>query len=122
MATFPALKAKVVGEQGQDIQKVIDVVQKVLATVAADPGGALPHPDTANALRAIIGSGADSPLVGQAKSILNPADNYGGRMAFRRVAPLAIILVIIFGILYGTDRARGGYQAEQIGPAGPAEG
>ena len=88
----------------------------MLAAAAADPSGALPHPDTANALRAIIGSGADSPLVEQAKSILNPADNYGGRMAFRRVAPLAIILVIIFGILYGTDRARGGYQAEHIGP------
>jgi len=114
VSTFPALKAQAKGEQGEDIQPAIDAARDVLALIAKDPAGALPNPDTANALRVAIGCGADSPVIQEAKGILDPADNFGGRMSFRWIAPFAIILVIIFGILYAKDRASGGYKAEKI--------
>jgi fucose permease len=112
--TFPALRDQAKGKQGEDIQAAIDAAREALAATAAGEQGALPPKATANALRAAIGCGADSPVVGDAKAILNPADNYGGRMSFRRVAPFAIILVIVFGAVYASDRAKGGYKVEKI--------
>lgn len=114
-ATYPKLKEEAKGGQRDDIQAAIDEVDKVLAAVKT--GGAkpeLPETDTANALRAAIGVGGDSDAAKEAGKILNPADNYGGRMAFRWVAPLSIILIIIFGLLYSRDRAAGGYKVEKI--------
>ncbi len=103
--TFPTLAQQAQGRQGIDLQNAASSAQAVLATYQAS--GALPEIETANALRAIISSGADSPVVEQAQAILGPADNYGGRMSFRWVAPLSILLVIIFGFLYVSDRRRG---------------
>ncbi len=57
--------------------------------------------------------GADS-LVEALKSVLNPADNYGGRKSFRWVAPFSIVIIIVFGIIYLRDRAAGGYKAETL--------
>ena len=74
-----------------------------------------PAPETANGLRAIIASDADAGLVGDAQAILGPADNYGGRISFRWIVPLCGILLVIFGVLYGRDRAAGGYKVESIG-------
>ena len=112
VAQFPALKEKA-GKLGEDLVPAIDAAQKVLA--AEKQSGALPHPDTANALRAVIGSKADSPLVKEAGDVLNPADNYGGRMSFRFLAPFSIIIIVVFGAIYLTDRAKGGYKQEHIG-------
>ena len=111
---FPKLQAEAVGELGEDLQPGIDATKNVLELIAADPTGELPHPDTANALRAVISSGADHEVVGKAADILNPADNYGGRMSFRIIAPFAGILVIVFGAMYISDKKKGGYKAEEI--------
>jgi hypothetical protein len=46
--------------------------------------------------------------------VLDPAEAFGGRMAFRWVSSLAVILVVVFAGLYGRDRAIGGYKAEKI--------
>ena len=46
--------------------------------------------------------------------LLNPAELYGGRMSFRVVSALAVILVIVFVALYANDRMKGGYKAERI--------
>jgi hypothetical protein len=35
-------------------------------------------------------------------------------MSFRLVSPFAIILVVVFGIIYLKDKARGGYRVEAI--------
>jgi hypothetical protein len=43
-----------------------------------------------------------------------PAENYGGRISFRRVALLSILLTVVFGVLYVRDLARGGYRAEKL--------
>ena len=113
-ATFPQLQTQAEGNLGEDLQPGIDSANAVLAKIKADPNGALPHPDTANALRAAISSGVDDAVVGQAADILNPADNYGGRMSFRLIAPFAIILVLVFGVMYLGDKRKGGYKAEEI--------
>ena len=78
----------------------------------------LPEGVTANALRTAISNnpGGDSAdeVVGEIKAVLNPADNYGGRMSFRYVAPFSIIIIVVFGILYRRDRKAGGYAVETI--------
>lgn len=112
--SFPALKSAAKGDQGKDIQAAIDTAASVLKKKADNGDGVLPHPDTANALRTIIGLGVESPVVDKAKSILNPAENYGGRMSFRYTAFLGILLLLIFGGLYLRDRSKGGYKAEKI--------
>jgi hypothetical protein len=75
----------------------------------------LPAPETANALRTLIASDVDPGLVGEAQAILGPADNYGGRISFRWVVPLCLVLAVIFGALYVRDRRAGGYRVERIG-------
>ncbi len=111
---FPSLQAAAPGALGKDFQPGIDSAKQVLEKIKA-AGGALPHPDTANALRAAIGSGAKADVVKEAADILNPADNYGGRLSFRVIAPSAIVLVIVFGVMYIDDRRKGGYKVEKIG-------
>ena len=110
-STFPAIAATA-GAQADDIQGVIDATNEVLNTYRAD--NALPVKATAQALRGIIGTGADSPAVEQAQAILNPADNYGGRLSFRTLAPIGFILILVFGILFIQDRRAGGYKAEKL--------
>ncbi len=78
----------------------------------------LPVGATAQALRGIIGTGADSLVVEQAKALLNPADNYGGRLSFRTLAPIGFILIFVFGALFIRDRMAGGYKAEKLTAAG----
>jgi hypothetical protein len=100
--TFPALAEAAEGRQGDDLRAAAASAERVLSHHREH--GALPEIDTANALRTIISSGADSPAVADAQAILGPADNYGGRMSFRWVAPLSVLLVLVFGALYMTDR------------------
>ncbi|MEA2068049.1 MAG: hypothetical protein U9P12_02500, partial [Verrucomicrobiota bacterium] len=111
---FPKLQAEAEGNLGEDLQPGIDAANAVLEKIKANPAGELPHPDTANALRAAISSGIDAEVVGKAAGILNPADNYGGRMSFRLIAPFAIILAVVFGVMYLGDKRKGGYKAEEI--------
>ena len=79
-----------------------------------ETSGKLPVKDTAKALQIIIKYMPDKDLGRQAKAIIAPADDYGGLMSFRIVASLAIVLVVVFGIMYARDRARGGYKIEKI--------
>lgn len=76
--------------------------------------GALPEGETARALRAIIASGVESEAVDRASGVLRPADNYGGRVSFRRIVPLCGILFVLFGSLLIADRRRGGYRVKRI--------
>ncbi|MEX1011172.1 MAG: MFS transporter [Balneolaceae bacterium] len=72
---------------------------------------------TGNALRAIIDSGLEQEeaLIAEAVSILRPADNYGGRMSFLWVAPVAFLLALIFLVMYIRDRRQGGYKVVRLG-------
>ena len=73
---------------------------------------------TANALRAIVGTAVpNEPLIGAANGILGPAEAAAGKQSFRYVAPVALLLVVVFGIMYAADRRRGGYRAVKLGAA-----
>lgn len=76
--------------------------------------GELPPGETAKALRTISTADIDSDLKGEAAAILNPADNYGGKSSFAKLAPFGIILIIVFGTLFVRDRMTGGYKAERL--------
>ncbi|MCK4874098.1 MAG: MFS transporter [Phycisphaerales bacterium] len=111
-----------------EIMNAVGNAEKVLA--AQRLSGALPEGDTANALRGVISNApkgdAAENLASQVKNILNPADNHGGRISFRYVAPFSIVIIIVFGILFLRDKAAGGYKAETLDagardePADPA--
>lgn len=104
--TFPELAERAEAEgRRDDIRAAARSAESVLAHHREQ--GGLPEIATATALRAIMSSGADSPAVADAGAVLGPADNYGGRMSFRRVAPLSIFLVLVFGALYLNDRRQG---------------
>ncbi len=111
---FPKLQAEAKNELKNDFQPSIDTARAFLDKVKTLPAGELPQPETANALRTALGANIKAPVVDEAAKILNPADNYGGRIAFRMMAPSAIVLVLVFGILYISDRQRGGYKVEKI--------
>jgi hypothetical protein len=77
--------------------------------------GQMAGDETANALRAIMATALpNEPLVVDAAEILGPAEAYGGQVSFRYTAPLALVLVAIFGTLYWRDRRQGGYRAVRL--------
>lgn len=71
---------------------------------------------TGNALRALIDSGIqqEEELISEASTVLAPADNYGGRMAFLWVSPLAFFTGIVFIFWFIRDRRRGGYKVQRL--------
>jgi MFS family permease len=115
-STFPGIASAAAGETAADIQAAIDAAADVLASHGQT--GSLPELSTANALRAVINSGAESDLVGRSQAILGPADNYGGRISFRAILPFTALLILIFGLLYWRDRKAGGYRAVRLRPMG----
>ena len=109
---YPTAKGRAESQSSEDIRRAVDNARNVLDV--AGRTGALPDIDTANALRSAITAAPKSAAADSAKELLGPAENYGGRISFRRVALLSILLTLIFGILYLRDRARGGYRAEKL--------
>jgi MFS family permease len=100
--------------------EVMGAVTEAQTVLAAAKSGSLPG-KTADALRSAVKNappGADA-IVTDIKGILSPADNYGGRMSFRYVAPFSIAIILVFGVLFLRDRATGGYKAERL-TSGPA--
>lgn len=101
------------GYRAREVQEALDASEAALAA-AAQAGGA--HGDaTANALRAIVSTAIPGePLVGEANGILQPAEAQGGARSFRYVAPAALILVLVFGLMFLRDRRQGGYRAVRL--------
>jgi putative membrane-bound dehydrogenase-like protein len=96
--------------RARDVQEAIDQTQVALAREAET--GSINNDATANALRAIVGAQIpDEPLIEQANNILQPAELAGGKESFRYVAPIALLLILVFGMMYLKDKAAGGYRA-----------
>jgi MFS family permease len=117
--SYPALAEGEPETIRNEIMGAVGAASDVLATGATSDGD-LPPGETANALRAAAKNapeGADA-IVDEIHDVLNPADNYGGRMSFRYVAPFSLVIIVVFGILYLRDRAAGGYKPEAIGGEG----
>jgi len=113
--TLPALQVAAKGKTGADIGHAITLSKQVIDNYKSY--GQLPKIDTANALRSIIVSAPASDAAAKAKDILGPAENYGGKLSFRAVAPFSIVLIIVFGVLYVRDMFGGGYKVEKISSA-----
>ncbi len=80
-----------------------------------DSNNSLPPIKTAELLRRVILLAPEDHQIGkEAKALLDPADLHGGRVAFRYVSALCIILTIVFGAIYIRDLRMGGYKAEQL--------
>jgi hypothetical protein len=110
--SFPEIRDSKGKKTADDFNSSIKAAQEILDAYNAT--GSLPKYSTANALRGAIAVAPGSEAAKAAKNILGPAENYGGKISFRKVAPLSIILTIIFGIMYFKDRKAGGYKAEVI--------
>jgi hypothetical protein len=54
------------------------------------------------------------PVLDHVQALLGPAENYGGRMSFRYLVPLAAFAALIFALLYASDRRKGGYRVKRI--------
>jgi hypothetical protein len=112
-ALFQRAAGTLAGLSDEDAVAAREAVALVVSAYQRDD--ALPAPETANGLRAIVASDADQGLVSDAQAILGPADNYGGKISFRYVVPLSALLTVIFAALWMRDRASGGYRVERIG-------
>ena len=101
------------GYQPRDAQEAIDATRAALATMQQT--GNIHNDAAANALRAIVASAIpNEPLVAEANAILQPVEASGGQHSFRYVAPAALLLVLVFGVIYLSDRRRGGYRAVKL--------
>jgi hypothetical protein len=110
--SYPKLR-DIKGEKtAEDFNIAIKKTEEILNTFKST--GSLPKLSTANALRGAIAVAPGSEAAAEAKNILGPAENYGGKISFRKVAPLSILLTVIFGVMYFRDRKAGGYKAEVI--------
>ncbi|HEX7119589.1 MAG TPA: MFS transporter [Longimicrobiales bacterium] len=111
------------GYRASEVSDALATVTAALESYRAT--GELPGDQTANALRAVVGTQLPGePLIAEAGAILRPAEAYGGQVSFRYVAPAALLLIVVFGIMYANDRRRGGYRAvrlEQAADAVPAD-
>jgi MFS family permease len=95
----------------KDIEASLKVVDDALAQWRKT--GSLPEPLTANALRSAIEGGPHATGPGpvgeafvakeHAQGVLDPAENHGGLISFRYVAPLSVILLVVFGIIFLRD-------------------
>jgi len=110
--TYPALKAETGEQTTKDFDAAIQASEEILSSIRTN--GSLPESTTASALRSAISVAPGSDAAASAKKILGPAENYGGKISFRWVAVLSVLLTIIFGLMYFRDRRLGGYKAEII--------
>ena len=112
---YPRLAEQEIEPFKSEILAAVSKVNEIL--VAADAGD-LPAGKTADAMRLAISNAPKDAeakaIVAGIKSVLNPADNFGGRMSFRYVAPFSFVIMLVFGVLYLRDRVTGGYRAETI--------
>ncbi|MEX0929431.1 MAG: MFS transporter [Balneolales bacterium] len=102
------------GYRAADVQHALDYAEEALSYYRTNHelGGNI----TGNALRALLDTGLEQEeaLIEEAFSILRPADNYGGRMSFLWVAPIAFLVAIVFMVWYYKDKSKGGYQIEVL--------
>lgn len=102
------------GYRAPDVQAVLDNAEEALAYYRSE--GELQGRATANTFRALQDAGLEqeAELAEEAYGLLRPADNYGGRMSFRWIAPLAFLIAIVFAVMFIRDQRRGGYQAVRL--------
>ncbi|MEE4111145.1 MAG: MFS transporter [Halieaceae bacterium] len=111
------------GYREADVRNILDRTERALTYYREHEEfqGAL----TGNALRALIDSRMpqEAALIQDAFDVLRPADNFGGRMAFRWISPIPILVGCIFLVWFVRDYRVGGYKVQRLnsGPSVPAQ-
>jgi fucose permease len=102
------------GYRTSDAENVLRYNQQALSHYRTT--GDLDGPLTGNALRSIVSGGLpqETALANEAAEAIGPADNYGGRVAFRWIMPIALIVALFFGAMFLHDRKQGGYRAVRL--------
>lgn len=102
------------GYRPEEVQNVLSPTEDALAHYREN--GDLDGRLTGNALRALydLGLEQEEELNETAYSILRPAENYGGRMSFWWLAPVAFAISVVFAIMFIRDQRRGGYKVRSI--------
>jgi len=102
------------GYQAPDAANVLNHTEAALTFYRSN--GSLDGALTGNALRSISAGivPQEAALSAEAGAIIAPADNYGGRTAFKWIAPIALIVALFFALMYLYDRKRGGYRAVRL--------
>ncbi|MEX2641044.1 MAG: MFS transporter [Balneolales bacterium] len=102
------------GYRAADVRNALDPAVQALAYFRDT--GELHGNYTGNALRALLDTGLDQEeaLIAEAFTILRPADNYGGRMSFLWVAPIAFLVAVVFLVMFIRDKQQGGYRAVKL--------
>jgi len=102
------------GYRQREVEEALAATKAAITT--AQQSGSVQNDATANALRAIVSTAIPrEPLIGEANAILQPAEAEGGQRSFRYVAPAALILILVFGAMFMSDRKSGGYKAVKLG-------
>ena len=102
------------GYRSVDAQAALSHAQEALARYREK--GSFDGASVGNALRATLDSGIkeEAQLIASASRTLRSADNYGGRMAFFWIGPVAFFVALVFLILFIRDRKQGGYRAVRL--------
>ena len=79
---------------------------RVDTAVRAYVAGTASPADVTEALRTASGAGVLGPATERSGEILARADAFGGRMAFRWVALLSLVLAPVFGVMWWRERRR----------------
>jgi fucose permease len=97
-----------------DVETVLNLAQQSLSYYRAN--NEFHGKYTADTMRALLDSGIaqEQELTERAFNVLRPADNYGGRVSFLFGVPFAILLAIVFLIVYLRDKKNGGYRIESL--------
>jgi len=102
------------GYHQRDVENILDLSRQALEYY--NENNEFHGSYTANALRALLDSNLphEQELTERAFAVLRPADNYGGRMAFLSGVPLALLLALVFLVVYLRDKKKGGYRIEKM--------
>jgi len=109
---LPKVKAEGSGDAIRGIDAAIELVNSVNAEMKQTQEA--PAISTSKALREIAKYAPDSEPGKSAMEIIKPADEHGNLVSFRRVAMTSIVIIIVFGILFLSDKAKGGYRQNHI--------
>tara|TARA_Y100000389_G_scaffold33691_1_gene28716 strand:- start:1799 stop:3424 length:1626 start_codon:yes stop_codon:yes gene_type:complete len=102
------------GYREADIQNILSRTESALNYYRQN--NSLEGVATGNALRALISSGISQEveLIQEASATLGPADNYGGRMAFRWMSLIPVGVGLIFLVWFIQDKRTGGYKVVHL--------
>ena len=97
----------------EDIERALPYIREAIEDYEARDGQIIGNAVPV-ALREIGGVGIDHESVGQAKELLGPAEAAGGQRTLLLISPIALVLILVFGLMYLGDRKRGGYRVVRL--------